>query len=104
MDQIEVDSILKLCAFKWVEYCGISRSCRTIYWDIAITLCGDSKIFERYILSCKYGDESLTYDTSIECSIDFYETLKDYELTHLTKDEQEIFLKGYTALIAEIQR
>jgi len=100
---IDMDSILRLCAIKWIEYCGVSVSCRTIYWDIAISLCRDSDIFERYILSYEYGKESLSYDIACEFSLEFYEDIKNYELKQLTKEEKDTFLEGYKCLIAKIK-
>lgn len=103
LNKIEMDSILKLCAIKWIEYCGVSTSCRTIYWDMAINLCEDSNIFEKYILCYEDGEESLNYDTSFEFSFEFYEKIKEYELKQLTQEEENIFLKGYNILIADLE-
>lgn len=103
LNKIEIDSILKLCAIKWIEYCGISISSRTIYWDMAIKICGDSDVFEKYIVSYEYGEESLSYDTSFEYGIEFYENIKEYEFTQLTDEEKNIFIKGYNILIAHFK-
>ena len=103
LNNIETDIILKLCAIKWIQYCGISTSCRTIYWDIAINLCEDSSIFEKYILSYENGKESLKYDTSSKASFKFYEDIKDYELRQLNSEEKTIFFRGYNILKSDLK-
>ena len=103
LNNIVIDMILKLCAIKWIKYCGISASCRTIYWDIAINLCKDSNVFEKYILSYEDGEESLKYDISSENSFEFYEDIKDYELKQLSSEEKTIFLQGYNIFKADVK-
>ena len=70
---------------------------------MAIELCEDSNVFEKYILSCEDGEESLSYDTSFEFSFEFHENIKDYKLKQLTQEEENIFLKGYNILIADLE-
>jgi len=95
----EIEDILILCAKKWIEYCGVSKSYRTIYWDIASAILEDSALFENYIKSLPYGEESLNYDISY-CDVECYESIKNEEINNLTKDDKDIFLKGYKLLIS----
>jgi hypothetical protein len=99
------DKLLKLCAKKWCEYCGISLSSRTLYWDIAYCIC-DSNIekFENYILSNKYGNELLDYDINPNCDLKCYEEIKNKEMLLLTKDEKRLLLFGYNLLIEHITK
>jgi len=97
----EKENLLNLCAKKWIEYCGISKGYRTIYWDIALTVVVDFKLFEEYIKKFPYGKESLDYDISY-CDIECYESIKNEEIKNLIQDDRDIFLKGYKLLILNI--
>jgi hypothetical protein len=99
LTKIERENILVLCAKKWIEYCGISKSYRTIYWDIALTILENSALFENYIKNFPYGEESLNYDIS-DCDVECYETIKNEEIKKLTKNDKDVFLKGYKLLIS----
>jgi hypothetical protein len=95
----EFDKILNFCAKKWCEYCGLSISCRTLYWDIAMAICTDRKFFEEYILLCEFGDESLNYDICCSTNSDFYENIKNDEVLQLDEEEKSIFLFSYAIFI-----
>ena len=103
MTKTEQNALLNLCARIWIEYCGISISCRTLYWDIAMRICDDYKIFENCILSYDYGEESLEYDTCLEFNQIFYNNIKEIVVEHLTADEKILFLKGFSVLTSDIE-
>ena len=95
----EKENLLNLCAKKWIEYCGISKSYRTIYWDIALSVVVDFELFEEYIKKFPYGEESLDYDISY-CDIQCYKNIKNEEVKNLIQDDMDIFLQGYKLLIS----
>lgn len=98
----EKENLLNLCAEKWIQYCGVSRSYRTLYWDIALSVVADCEVFEEYIKSFPYGKESLNYDVT-KCDIPCYKNAKNEEVKNLTQIDKEIFLKGYELLVLTIQ-
>jgi len=103
LNSTKIDDILKLCAFKWVENCGIS-SIRTLYWDMAMTICSDNfNKFKEYILACEYGKESLDYDINGEYGLEFYENIKTMELSNLNDIDKKIFMNGYSILVNNIK-
>lgn len=103
MPKTDKKSILQLCAKKWIAYCGLSLSARTLYWDIALAVCKETEIFEHYILSYEYGKGSLDYDISPTADLNFYEQIKNQELQCLTQEEIEIFMCGYNFLVEDLK-
>jgi len=104
IEKTDTNSILQLCAKKWIAYCGLSLSTRTLYWDIALAVCKDPDIFEKsYILSYDGGEESLHYDISPTSNLNFYERIKEQELQCLTQEESKIFMCGYNLLVADLE-
>jgi len=103
IQKTDTESILHLCARKWIAYCGLSLSTRTLYWDMALVICREAKVFERYIVSYEDGKESLDYDISSISDLNFYERIKEKELQCLTEEEHQIFLCGYSFLLADLK-
>ena len=91
-----------VCAKKWIEYCGISISSRTLYWDIAYSVCQEIEVFEEYILSYSDGRESLDYDVCI-CDDECYEYIKNRELSLWEENEKVLLLFGYEILISDLE-
>jgi len=100
--ETEIDKLLNLCAQKWIEYCGVSLSKRTLYWDIALSLCKKKEVFEDYILSYSEGKESLAYDVCI-CNDQCYEDIKRGELSLLEENKKILLLFGYNILISSLK-
>jgi len=61
---------------------------------MALVICREAEVFERYIVSYEDGKESLDYDISSISDLNFYERIKEKELQCLTEEEHQIFLCG----------
>jgi len=98
------DKILNLCAKKWVENCGISAGVRALYWDMAWEMLDreNRNISEFEEMIKEIDKEALAYDIAI-LDIDDYRNVKEEELEYLTKEEKEIFLKGWEIFEAYLE-
>ena len=90
------EKIIELCARKWVENCGISAGRRTLYWYMAWEVLAreDRDMDEVMKLIDKIDEEANSYDV-IPLSSDDYREIKEFELENLSKEDKEIFLKGW---------
>jgi len=106
------DDILNLCAEQWIIYCGISKSIRTLYWDIAISLiafdtrCDNNEAiaeFETIVKSCENGTESIKYDIAyLNC--DDYIKIKSLALSKLLPKKQKLLNIGFELLLHELKQ